>query len=420
MNKLFIKIRSSLSLYFNDPLIKNSYYLMGNTLINASVGFFFWIIAARLYSSYDIGLGSAIISSIGLLTLFSLFGFDISLIRFLPSEKNKMDMINSCLFFSSLINLILVITFIIGLSIWSPSLIFLQSNLFFGFLFCFFAILNTLNYLQISIFVGLRSAKHSLFQSIPNFFRILFLPILISIGTLGIYSSFGLSYLISFLLGNRLISHIIPEYKIRLSLKRNIVYKLFSYSLGNYIANIFINLTNFLLPLIVLNSVGANLNAYFYISWTFSSILLMIPFSISRSLLAEISYSKDTFYDNVKKSLSFSLLLLGGSLILILFLGKYLLLLFGKEYSLNSFEPLLIFSIASIPYAVNQIYITIKRLEKKIKPVIIIYLTISMITIIISYMFIKQYGLNIIGYAWLFSNSFIAILLIIKRFWRKS
>ena len=78
------------------PLFKNAYFLMFSSLTSAGSGFF-WLIAARFYSTADIGLASAIISAMGLISMLSLLGFDISLVRFLPEREDKQELINSCL-----------------------------------------------------------------------------------------------------------------------------------------------------------------------------------------------------------------------------------------------------------------------------------------------------------------------------------
>lgn len=91
---------------------------------DCSSGFFFWVIAARLYPVEGIGLASAAISAMGLLALLSTLGLDYGLIRFLPnaSEKAK-DMINSCFTLGGLVSIILALAFLAGLNIWSPVLI---------------------------------------------------------------------------------------------------------------------------------------------------------------------------------------------------------------------------------------------------------------------------------------------------------
>ena len=91
------KNREELKKHLSDPLFKNAYFLMFSSLTSAGSGFFFWLIAARFYSTADIGLASAIISAMGLISMLSLLGFDISLVRFLPEREDKQELINSCL-----------------------------------------------------------------------------------------------------------------------------------------------------------------------------------------------------------------------------------------------------------------------------------------------------------------------------------
>ena len=57
------KNREELKTHLSDPLFKNAYFLMFSSLTSAGSGFFFWLIAARFYSTADISLASAIISA---------------------------------------------------------------------------------------------------------------------------------------------------------------------------------------------------------------------------------------------------------------------------------------------------------------------------------------------------------------------
>ena len=90
---------------------------MGNTLLSAGAGFFFWIFAARFYSPVDVGLGSTLMAAAGLLCMFSLLGFDIGLIRYPPHENDKGGMINSCFMMTGLAAMLLSVVFLCGLHI---------------------------------------------------------------------------------------------------------------------------------------------------------------------------------------------------------------------------------------------------------------------------------------------------------------
>ncbi|MFX0206840.1 MAG: oligosaccharide flippase family protein, partial [Candidatus Hodarchaeota archaeon] len=76
--------------HVRDPLYKNSFLIMLTSISNAAFGLIFWIIAAKIYSKEDVGIATALISSLGLLVLLSRFGFDQSIIRFFPEgDKSK-------------------------------------------------------------------------------------------------------------------------------------------------------------------------------------------------------------------------------------------------------------------------------------------------------------------------------------------
>jgi O-antigen/teichoic acid export membrane protein len=112
----------------HDPLFKNSYYLMGNTILSAGSGLFFWTFAPRFNSPKELGLGSAMLAAMGLLCMLSLLGFDIGLIRYLPGEEDKGGMINSCFVMAGLAAALLSVVFLCGLHIWSPALLVLRER----------------------------------------------------------------------------------------------------------------------------------------------------------------------------------------------------------------------------------------------------------------------------------------------------
>ena len=47
------------------PLYRNALYLLLSSTIGMFLGFFFWMTVARLYSTTEVGLGSAIIATVG-------------------------------------------------------------------------------------------------------------------------------------------------------------------------------------------------------------------------------------------------------------------------------------------------------------------------------------------------------------------
>jgi O-antigen/teichoic acid export membrane protein len=196
------KNRKQLKQHLNDPLFKNAYFLMLSSISSAGSGFFFWLIAARFYTAEDVGLASAIIAAMGLISMLSLLGFDISLVRFLPEREDKKELINTCLTISFIFSLALTMIFIAGIDTWSPSLSIIRDNKFLLLIFVVFTAILPLSGLQKEgVFVGFRKTEYSFFQTIAIFVRLAIVPFLAAFGALGIYAAYGLTPVLAFGLG---------------------------------------------------------------------------------------------------------------------------------------------------------------------------------------------------------------------------
>jgi O-antigen/teichoic acid export membrane protein len=298
--------------------------------------------------------------------------------------------------------------FIAGIELWSPSLIIIRENKLLLLLFVVFTAIAPLHGLQSSgVFVGFRKTEYSFFQTIAIFVRLAIVPFLVAFGTLGIYASYGLTPVLAFGLGIFLTSRIFP-YKLIPAVKRKIVNDIFHFSSGNYLARIFEMSPTFILPIMVINLLGAETNAYFFIAWQISMLLLAVPRFTSMSLLAEGSYNREELRINMKRAAKFIFLILGAAIIGIVFFGKYLLWIFGEGYAENSFDVLRILVISSLPFAVNSLYASIKRIQKEVKPLIYVYATVSIITVLASYMLIQSLGIVGVGYSWFMANVVVA------------
>jgi O-antigen/teichoic acid export membrane protein len=109
------QILAKLPNIFKDHLYRNSMFLVLSRLLNATAGFLFWVVAAKLYSITEVGTATALISSLGLIMLFSRFGFDFSLIRYVVNaDKNKV--FNTSLVITTIAAAIISLIYILGIN----------------------------------------------------------------------------------------------------------------------------------------------------------------------------------------------------------------------------------------------------------------------------------------------------------------
>ena len=311
--------------------------------------------------------------------MLSLLGFDIELIRYLPRENDKGGMGGSCFVMTGLAVLLLSVVFLCGLHIWSPALLILRERAVFGAAFVLFAVAGSLAALQVNVFVAFRQAKYSFVQAVVAALRIAGLPLLVALGAFGIYAAAGFASVLAFIIGNLLILKVHSSYRPGFLIKKRVVGDMMHYSFGNYIANIFAGLPNFILPLLVVNVLGAEMNAYFYVAWAIAFMLSAIPLAVSRSLLAEGSHSPDMLRRDVIRSLKFIFVLLIPAIVFLFVFGRYVLMLFGSEYVQNSFEVLVVLCVASLPYTVNAVYTAVKRVQGAVGAVIWVYGVVAVV-----------------------------------------
>lgn len=396
--------------HVQDPIFKDSYYLFVTYIIVVGSGFIFWVIGARLYSANDLGLATAIISIIGLISMLSFLGFDIALVKYIPELKEQEELINSCLTVSLVCALVLTLIFLLGINIWSPSLIVLRENTLVMVLFVIITTISPLITLQsFGVFAGLKKGEYSLMQNMVIPLRLLFLVLLIPFGIFGIVFSYGIVFIIAFVVGILLTSKLV-SYRFIPTVKKDVIMHIFRFSSGNYIARIFENLPTFILPLMIINMLGADQNAYFFIAWQISMLLLAIPYVIYISLIAENTQSMVELRKNTKKAAILIFVSLSVASIFLLLFGKFILFIFGPEYAANSYDILILFVIGNFIYYINTLYATVNRVLKKTNYVIFIYVTIGLFTLIFTYVLIPLFGLIGVGYAWIIANGLIIMI----------
>ncbi|MBN1643262.1 MAG: oligosaccharide flippase family protein, partial [Dehalococcoidales bacterium] len=273
--------------YIKDPLYKNSLFLIAANSIVAIVGFVFWIIVARYYTTEDVGLATAVIAIIPFLAALAILGFDIGLVRFLPGEKDKPAMLNTCFTVTSLFAVITAAVYLLGLKLWSPDILFIRDNMGYVLLFVLFTVGLAISQLQGQAFIALRSAKYNLFQSVLYSSRVLLVIPFVMFGWFGIIDAWGVVTLLILVGGIAVFLYSIPGYKPLPLVKKDILKRLARFSAGNYAAKLIGMVPINWMPLIIISVLSKESSAYFYIPFSLASILGIIPGNVALSLLAE-------------------------------------------------------------------------------------------------------------------------------------
>jgi O-antigen/teichoic acid export membrane protein len=415
--KNFVTIIKRLWNHFqSDSLFQNSVYLMLATAVMASLGFFFWLLNARLFTPEQVGIATTLISVATLISGLSQLGLGNSLIKYLPTSERKHEKINTALTLIIIASSMISLLFLIFLAKLSPPLLFIRDSVIYCVLFIVLTTFSALNMVsdnifiayRISVFVFLKNTIFSLLKLILPFF-------LISFAAYGIYISFGIASAVAFTLSLYFL-FVKTQYYFRFRINREIVIKMTKFSLGNYASTFIGNLPTLLLPLLITNSMGTKFSAYFYMDIMIANLLFVIPTAVAQSLFAEGSHdmSKIDFY--LTRSLKLVFLVITPAILLIVFGGKYILLAFGSQYSGEGERLLQILALSGLFVSISLVGETLLKLKHQVKKLIFINILYAVISLGLSY-YLISYGLTGVGFALMSGGATISIvyLLIWKR-----
>ncbi|MCT8336574.1 polysaccharide biosynthesis protein [Methanoculleus sp. Afa-1] len=386
--KNFSEVRQHLE----QPLIRNSFFIMASSFVAAGFGFFFWMIAARFYSQADVGVATALMSSMGLLILISRLGLDQSVIRFFPS-RDKNRVLGTAVLVPTAIALGAGVFFIAAVDVLAPELAVVRT-----IAPLYLAILGA--YSIVWVFEGalnaLRKSEYYFALNLLYGTRILFLVPLVSLGAMGIFGAFGLSFILGLILALILLARC--SVRPTPCVDRPFLREAWQFSAGAYIAGILMSAPNMVIPIMVLHVLGAESTANYYITYAIVSILFMIPYAFTTSLFVEGSHGGEMKRSVLRTLASMFALLIPAIIILSLF-GEPILGLIGKDY-VEGMALLRVLAVSALFVSVCQTFISIAKVRNDIRSLVVLSGFVSIALLGLGYALMNRFGLIGMGYAW--------------------
>ncbi len=391
-----------------DSLLRNSIFMMGTTVVNSVLGYAFWILAARTNTTHDVGLANALISAMVLASAISGVGIGSTLVQVLPSRRPGRD--RSQPYTAGLAAGVLsgvvagVIAFII-LPLFSPQFSVVLHNSGYAVAFIIgvptWTILSLLDY----TFVAERAAGNMLIRNgIGALLKILFLVIAVTLswkGALSIFGSTVLSSGFAAMAGFILVWKLGQGYRIiAVGIMRQ-VRAMFSALVGHHLINLGGLAPQYLLPLIVTARLSATDNAYFSTTWMVGGVFFIISPAVAGSLFAEGSHTARDLRRKVRSSLRIIGALLAPAMLFYFVAGRFILGAFKPEYASHGVVLLDILIVAAVPDAITNVYVSVLRVNKKLRHAAFLNLAMAAVTLVIAWVTLPSQGIAGAGWAWL-------------------
>lgn len=406
---------------YADNLFKNSFYLMLNTGVQAALGFIFWIISAHFFTPDQIGIAASLISAMTLISYFSLLGFNTTFIRFLPNSANRDKEINTGLLLSISAAFIIGIVYVLIVPYIAPRLGIIHENIFYAAGFIILVALAAINLLTDSIFVAFRGAQYNLLidGGIMGTIKMLLPLVFVGLGAYGVFLASGSAAAVAmvasiFFLATKF------DYRPRLSIDKETLGKVFHYSFSSYVSNLFSMIPTLVLPILIIDRLGAAESGYYYLAFAVANLLYAIAFAVSQSFFAEGSYAEVALWKLFKRSL----LILGAIMIpaatILAILGPFVLEVFGKSYITGGSQVVVILSLAAPAVAAYAMGSTLLRIGNRIYAVVTVNLIYLLSICTFAFLWVGR-GLVWVAIAWLLGNvvtAIVSFLFVLYSHWR--
>lgn len=404
--------------FMHDTFRRNSSFLIGGQLISAGSAFIFWIICARLFSANDVGLATAFVSYATLVATFTTLGMPTTIIRFLPQTNNKSRLLLTAFGLVLALSLVGALVSLILINIVAPDLNIVTSSTALTAMLCILIVVNAISPLMDNTFMAYRKGEYifvkNLIVSIP---RIILPFVFVGLALKGIVSIFVIIALISITYGL-----FILRTKIALEKSGSLQNELAShkgFAVRNYIGGLTGILPSTLVPIIVLNNLGASSAAYFYIPLQMAALLSVISGSVSQAFVSEASQKDDIkmHTKQLRNAIKHLFRLLVPAVFLLIFFGWFALRLYGQAYATNGYLPLVILAIAGLFIGVNWLGDTWLIIIKKMNSYMAMNAFNSLLVVGLV-VILSKHGLFATAMAWLVAQ-IITMIVYVSIFMRK-
>ncbi len=389
-----------------DSLLRNSLFIMANTLVTSALGYVFWMVAAHLYSASVVGLTAAVMSASSIVMMFSWVGVGGTLIQSLPGQSKGTGW--STTFWAGMATVVFFAVVLCGIALvavplFSPNLIVLRSVEYaavFAVGTVALAAGATLDY----VYIAERRAR-DLFRrnSVAGVVKLIMLGLMgLATGSgalrlLGAWvaaSVFGLGIGAALLVRQGRVARP-PGLSVLLRTARRFRSRVTGYQVIGMGAG----LMPYLLTLIVTERLSTSDNAYFYTAWTLAGLILIVAPAFSMSLFAEGVHRPDEIGAMARSAFRIIGAILVPGLVAIFAVGGTLLSAFGPAYADHGVGLLRLTVLTSIPGAVNSVYMAILQAQGRLTSVALLSNGISFGTVVMSWFLLPVIGISAVGWA---------------------
>jgi glycosyltransferase involved in cell wall biosynthesis/O-antigen/teichoic acid export membrane protein len=408
--------------HWRDGLLRDSTWLIGITVITASFGYLFWLVAAHNYSSDSIGKAVAVVALINLASVFSEVGLRYDLVQHVghTRERSAVRSIARSAFVLVLItSLVVAAVALVVVPFAEPNL---KSTIFSpaGVTLVLVGVaISTMGQIVDYLMLALDLSKWSFLRNlIAGALRFALLAVGVVVLTRSANAlvfvtigSLAVSVLVSWLVVNANFPARSTETTASngeaASPKLSVV-ALFRRSIRQHAITIGGFMPMFLAPLLVVARLGTSDAAYFGLSWAIASVALMVSPAVAGAVIAGVGRGA-AMSQQVRRAAVYIAALVAIPMAVLAIFAHPILGLFGPAYAAHGTTLVRIVVLAVAVDAATNLKISVLRSQHRYSAASWLNTSMGVITVVVTWVLLPYLGIAACGVGFLVAQTLGAV-----------
>ena len=386
-----------------NPLSRGGLALLVNTGLTGVLGFAYWIVAARLFSTYAVGVAGALVSATTLFSGIGQLNLSGMLMRFLPRARGRSRRLVLVTYaYAAIASGLLAAVSLAGLRIFASPHSPLRLDALESVALVLAVTATAIFTIQDSVLIALRKAIWVPAEN--GTFGVAKIAILFVFAPLGTaFAIFG-AWMIPLTLTIPVISaalfyrflpkNPLPERAV--SFGRRIRSKIIRFTVGDAAGGLFTQAWTYLLPVVITASLGPRANALYFTAFLFSSTIDQVAANYASPLIVEIAHAPDKIAALIASTLRHIFVIIVPVVAALMLLSPMLLRAFGTKY-VGAVPLMCLLLLACLPKAVSVVYYAYCRVQRTTSRSAILQAYVCVVTLSAVVLLARPFGLIGVG-----------------------
>lgn len=419
-------LRGTLRAELHEPLFRNGHALVLSSFATATIGFAYWVLAARGYTPAIVGRSSVALTSLSFVGGIAQCNLASALWRFAPGAGRSLRrFVLGCYGFSIVVSVALALLFFDALPTIAPSLHFIAADPALRWWFVVSTAAQAIFVLEDGVLTGLRrttlvpieNASFSLLKAL------LVIAIAAARPETGIFLSWTIATIATIVPTNiYLFARAIPRHMHEQPDGDVHLRDLVRYVPYDYGAWLFWAASTTLLPLVVIATVGADGQATFNMAWVITYSLYLVPINLGSSLVVETAGDQTQLPLQCRRVMVHLAKLLVPACVVIAAGAPLIMRVFGHHYAASGASTLRLLAISAPPFILTSTLQSALRAMRRTRAVLAIDATLCTIAVALAWLLLPRIGVVAAGVGWLIAQYLVAgglFALLLARYGRR-